>query len=264
MGLGTKMLSFKELLAVDYTGTGDPQLAKNSMRRKRDSGVGGPVGEGKSDYTIYHKSYSDAVGHALDQAKKRGYEVDMDDYHNKVSTGPRKPSIGKTNSFSINLTKNGKPVKNKLHMQVYGMEGGKYELNMYTEEAMYEEVDEEILSEEDESLFLVDEAALTPAQRARKKQILRRNKSKIAIGRMIAKRRMATKKVINKRAKRRARALVMKKLLKGRSKSDLSYSARAGYEKMVKQRKSTTDRLTVKMRAKAKRDDLLKFRNKNK
>ena len=167
------MLSFKELLAVDYTGTGDPQLAKNAMRRKRDSGTGGPVGEGK-------------------------------------------------------------------------------------------EVDEEILSEEDESLFLVDEAALTPAQRARKKQILRRNKSKIAIGRMIAKRRMATKKVINKRAKRRARALVMKKLLKGRSKSDLSYSARAGYEKMVKQRKSTTDRLTVKMRAKAKRDDLLKFRNKNK
>ena len=34
MGLGTKMLSFKELIAVDYTGTGDPQLIKNAKRRK--------------------------------------------------------------------------------------------------------------------------------------------------------------------------------------------------------------------------------------
>lgn len=258
MGLGTKMLSFKELLAVDYTATGDDQLAKNAKRRKQ-------VGEGKGDYTIYHKSYSDAVGHALDQAKKRGYEVDMDDYHNKVSTGPRKPSVGKTNSFSINLTKNGKPVKNKLHMQVYGMEGGKYELNMYTEETMHEEVeemDEEILSEEDQNLFLVDEATLTPAERARKKQILRRNKAKIQIGQLIAKRRMANKKTIDKRAKRRARALVMKKILKTRSKGDLSYSSRAGYERMLGKRKVGIDRLTVRLKAKTRKDDVARKQHK--
>lgn len=259
------MLSFKELLAVDYTATGDDQLAKNAKRRKEDVDHEGAseVEEGKNDYDIYHKSYSSAVQHALDQVKKRGYEVDMDDYHNKVSTGPRKPSVGKTNSFSIDLTKAGKPVKNKLHMQVYGMEGGKYELNMYTE-GLEEDFSftEELLSEEDLGLFEVDEATLTPAQRARKKQLLRKNKAKIQIGQMIAKRRMANKKTIDRRAKRRARALVLKKVLKGRKKGDLAYSSRAGYEKLVSKRKGMTDRLTIKLKPKVRKDAAANLRNK--
>ena len=44
--------------------------------------------------------------------------------------GPRKPGVGKTNSYNIDLMKNGKDVKQKLHMQVYYDEG-RYELNMY-------------------------------------------------------------------------------------------------------------------------------------
>jgi hypothetical protein len=89
-----------------------------------------------SKYQIYHPSYSSAVQHALSQAEKQGFTVDMDDYTQKVAFGPKKPSAGKTNSFSITLMdKNGKISKKKLQMQVYGMEGGKYELNMYTEEA---------------------------------------------------------------------------------------------------------------------------------
>jgi hypothetical protein len=58
----------------------------------------------------------------------------MDDWHDKVATGPKKPSSGKTNSFSINLMKDGKPSKKKLQMQVYNMDNHKYELNMYIEE----------------------------------------------------------------------------------------------------------------------------------
>ena len=87
----------------------------------------------KSDYEIYHKDYSTAVQTAIKQAEKRGYEVDMDDWHDKVATGPKKPSSGKTNSFSINLMKDGKPSKKKLQMQVYNMDNHKYELNMYIE-----------------------------------------------------------------------------------------------------------------------------------
>jgi len=87
----------------------------------------------KSDYEIYHKDYSGAVQTAIKQAEKRGYEVDMDDWHDKVATGPKKPSSGKTNSFSINLMKDGKPSKKKLQMQVYNMDNQKYELNMYIE-----------------------------------------------------------------------------------------------------------------------------------
>ena len=88
----------------------------------------------KSDYEVYHKDYSTAVQTAIKQAEKRGYEVDMDDWHDKVATGPKKPSSGKTNSFSINLMKDGKPAKKKLQMQVYNMDNQKYELNMYIEE----------------------------------------------------------------------------------------------------------------------------------
>lgn len=88
----------------------------------------------KSDYEVYHKDYSTAVQTAIKQAEKRGYEVDMDDWHDKVATGPKKPSSGKTNSFSINLMKDGKASKKKLQMQVYNMDNHKYELNMYIEE----------------------------------------------------------------------------------------------------------------------------------
>ena len=88
----------------------------------------------KSDYEIYHKDYSSAVQTAIKQAEKRGYEVDMDDWHDKVATGPKKPSAGKTNSFSVNLKKDGKESKKKLHLQVYNMDNHKYELNMYIED----------------------------------------------------------------------------------------------------------------------------------
>lgn len=83
-----------------------------------------------SEYQVNHKSFSSAVQHAMEVAKKRGYEVDEEDWDRKVALGPKKPSAGKTNSYSINLTKNGKEVKQKLQMQVYYDEG-RYELNMY-------------------------------------------------------------------------------------------------------------------------------------
>jgi hypothetical protein len=91
--------------------------------------------EAKNSYDLYHKDYSSAVHHALETLKKRGYEVVDDDFQTKVSSGPRKPSEGKTNSFSIEITKDGKPVKNKaLQMQIYNKGGSKpYELNMYVE-----------------------------------------------------------------------------------------------------------------------------------
>ena len=87
----------------------------------------------KSAYEIYHKDYSSAVQTAIKQAEKRGFEVDMDDWHDKVATGPKKPSSGKTNSFSVKLKKDGKESKKALHLQVYNMDNHKYELNMYIE-----------------------------------------------------------------------------------------------------------------------------------
>jgi len=99
----------------------------------------------KSDYEVYHKDYSTAVQTAIKQAEKRGYEVDMDDWHDKVATGPKKPSAGKTNSFSVKLKKDGKESKKALHLQVYNMDNHKYELNMYIEEIQLDELNKDTL-----------------------------------------------------------------------------------------------------------------------
>jgi len=88
------------------------------------------VSEAKSDYEVYHKSYTSAIEAARNYAEKKGYEINNDDAFTKIGVGPRKPSPGKTNRFSIELTKDGKPQRKMLHIQVYGMKNS-YELNAY-------------------------------------------------------------------------------------------------------------------------------------
>jgi uncharacterized protein YbcC (UPF0753/DUF2309 family) len=84
-----------------------------------------------SGYTVYHNSYTSAIDAAISFAEKKGYIVSEDDVWQYISTGPKKPSEGKTNKFTVGLMKNGKDDRKKLHIQVYGMGRGRYELNMY-------------------------------------------------------------------------------------------------------------------------------------
>ena len=58
-----------------------------------------------SDYDLYHKTFSGAMQHAYAVAKKRGYTVDPQEIDNKVATGPRKPSSGKTNRYILGTDK---------------------------------------------------------------------------------------------------------------------------------------------------------------
>jgi hypothetical protein len=88
------------------------------------------VMEAKSDYEVYHKSYTSAINAAKEYAEKKGYEINNDDSFTKIGMGPRKPSEGKTNRFDIELSKDGKVQKKKLQIQVYGMKNS-YELNAY-------------------------------------------------------------------------------------------------------------------------------------
>lgn len=83
-----------------------------------------------NEYGIYHKSYTSAINAAKEYAEKKGYEINDDDSFFKIGMGPRKPSEGKTNRFSIELTRGGKPTRKQLHIQVYGMKNS-YELNCY-------------------------------------------------------------------------------------------------------------------------------------
>ena len=83
-----------------------------------------------NDLKVYHKSYTEAIQTAKEYALKKGYLVDEDDSFTKIGMGPKRPSEGKTNKISVELTKGDKPSNKQLHIQVYGMKSG-YELNCY-------------------------------------------------------------------------------------------------------------------------------------
>jgi len=90
------------------------------------------VTEGKKDYSIDHNSFTSAVAEVTRFLERNGFEFSEDDYFTKVSTGPKKPSKGKTNKYNVEIAKNGKLVKNKrVAFQVYGKDNGNYELNLY-------------------------------------------------------------------------------------------------------------------------------------
>ena len=107
-------------------------------------------------YDLYHKTFSDAMQHAYDYAKKKlGITVDPKEIDNKVATGPRKPSEGKTNKYRL------KGKGGNLQIQVYNKGGSKpFELNMYKEEnEMYDKLTDGNLSLKETVLQMWQEAA---------------------------------------------------------------------------------------------------------
>lgn len=85
-----------------------------------------------SAYTLYHKSYTDAINHALSHHQKSGLHVSDDDRFQHVGIGSKKPSEGNTTSLSIPATHtSGK--KHVVHVQVFNKGGTHpYELNTYS------------------------------------------------------------------------------------------------------------------------------------
>ena len=98
----------------------------------------------KQHDSVYFDSYTAALAAARAKAEKKGYEIDEEDWASQVTHGyPGRPSVGKTTNKKINLTKNGKPVKPRLIISVYGMEKS-FELTSYISESV--EVNEENLN----------------------------------------------------------------------------------------------------------------------
>lgn len=131
-------------LAGPETGTHKIPGASKNVKSPADCGCDHEEEEDKMELDEnYHASYTDAIQTAVNAAKKRGYEVDSDEYHTKVASGPRKPSEGKTVSHNLKLTKDGKPTKKGLSIQVYNRGNDKtpFELNHYiSEEVALDEV----------------------------------------------------------------------------------------------------------------------------
>ena len=98
-----------------------------------------PSKSGGTGYDLYHKDFSSAMKHAYDYAKKKfGIEIDPKEIDDKVASGPRKPSAGKTNSYRLK-SKDG---KKGVQIQVANLDNKKYELNMYKEEVEMENIEE--------------------------------------------------------------------------------------------------------------------------
>ena len=99
----------------------------------------------EAKYDLYHKDFSSAMQHAYKMAKKlHGITVDPKEIDDKVASGPRKPSEGKTNSYRLEGD------KGAIQVQVYNKGGSKpYELNFYKEEV---ELDEALKPMSDDEL----------------------------------------------------------------------------------------------------------------
>jgi len=65
--------------------------------------------------------------HAYKFAKSKGFVIDPKEIDDKVATGPKKPSSGKTNRYSL------KAGRKKVEIQVANLDNKRYELNMYIE-----------------------------------------------------------------------------------------------------------------------------------
>lgn len=86
-----------------------------------------------SDYKLYHKSYTDAVNHALDHHTKSGLKASDDDRMHHIGIMSKKPSEGKTTSVNLPATHEKTGKKHMIHMQVYNKGGSHpYELNTYS------------------------------------------------------------------------------------------------------------------------------------
>jgi hypothetical protein len=122
-------------------------------------GIG--LDEAKSNYELYHPTYSGAIHHALaHHASKAGLSVSDDDYHHHVSIGPRKPTEGVSVSHSLPATdENGG--KHMVHMQIYNRGGDKkpFELNTYSSKIA--KTSGRTMKEETE----LDERTLSPAEK---------------------------------------------------------------------------------------------------
>jgi len=99
---------------------------RKTMREAREEML--VISEAK--YELYHKDFSTAMQHAYKMAKKlHGITVDPKEIDDKVASGPKKPSEGKTNSYRLEGD------KGAIQVQVYNKGGSKpFELNFYKEE----------------------------------------------------------------------------------------------------------------------------------
>lgn len=99
------------------------------------------------------------------------------------------------------------------------------------------------------SSFLEEDVneALTLVQRQKRSRLMKKYKSRIAIGRKKAERRTADPKRLKKRARKQARGMLAKKLAKTDNYSGLSYAKKQEIEKRLDKLGPRIDRMAKKL-----------------
>lgn len=119
--------------------------------------------------------------------------------------------------------------------------------------------------EEDEFLAYINQKykktyeALTPKQRMKMKIAFKKNKAKIALGRKKAAKKLASPDQLKKRAEKQARNLLLKKILKDRSKDDLSFAQKQEIEKKLDKKKGAIKKIAKKLLPTVKAKDRAKL-----
>ena len=122
-------------------------MAMKAIKSEYDAALDEEVELDEAKYEIYHKDFSSAMQHAYKMAKKlHGITVDPKEIDDKVATGPKTPSSGKTNSYRL------KGDKGAIQVQVANLDNKKYELNMYKEETELDEVFDFVLLDKDNKI----------------------------------------------------------------------------------------------------------------
>ena len=88
----------------------------------------------KTDYLIYHDSFTECATEARRLAEAQGYKICERNWETEVCFNGKysraRPAVGAMHRFTVALEKNDKPQRKALHFQVYGM-ARCFELNAY-------------------------------------------------------------------------------------------------------------------------------------
>ena len=106
--------------------------------------------------------------------------------------------------------------------------------------------------------------ALSIAQRNKKSRIMKAKGKMIARKRALAMKKKANPEKLKKRAQKKAREILTKKILKDKSKNDLSQSGRESLEKKLDKKKALIKKIAKKILPKVKAAETERMSKKNK
>ena len=106
--------------------------------------------------------------------------------------------------------------------------------------------------------------AMTLQHRMKMKASFRKNKSKIALGKKKAARKLASPEKLKGRPTKKARDIMIQKILKNKKKGDLSFAGRAGIEKRLASKKGAIAKIAKKLLPGIKKADRAKLKSKGK